>query len=274
MRKKGIINFVIIAFFIVGLLSICSPYITSLLSLLHSTRVIVNYDLRVRATEQTKNVQPKFLPSIYSFDIYSNLKGQYVKEEPHKQVIREGEMIGYIVIPKVNILLPIYEGKTDAILQKGVGHISLNDKAKVGSLPGKDNHCVLVGHSGLASAKLFTDLDKTKLNDIFYIKIKNKVYEYKIVNISIKTPNEAENELRIFKGKDLCSLITCVPVPINSHRLLVTGERISYDGRFNSNELIKTRNYFYSITSIACGILIFVLFLISFVRRFKYEKKN
>jgi sortase A len=129
--------------------------------------------------------------------------------------------MGYISIPKINVELPIYHGTDDSVLQTSIGHLAGT------SLPvgGKGTHTVLSGHRGLPSAALFTDLDRLKEGDTFTITVLNKTLTYEVDQIRIVEPTDLSN-LQIEKGKDLCTLVTCTPYGINTHRLLVRGHRI------------------------------------------------
>lgn len=132
-------------------------------------------------------------------------------------------MMGYIIIPKMNVELPIYHGVEEKVLQVGVGHLSET------SLPvgGESTHAALSGHRGLPSAKLFTDLDQMEEGDQFYIKILGETLAYEVHSIETVLPTETES-LAIQPGEDLVTLITCTPYGINSHRLLVHAHRILY----------------------------------------------
>lgn len=132
-------------------------------------------------------------------------------------------MMGYIIIPKMNVELPIYHGVEEKVLQVGVGHLSET------SLPvgGESTHAALSGHRGLPSAKLFTDLDQMEKGDQFYIKILGETLAYEVHSIETVLPTETES-LAIQPGEDLVTLITCTPYGINSHRLLVHAHRIPY----------------------------------------------
>lgn len=129
--------------------------------------------------------------------------------------------MGYIDIPKINCTLPIYHGTSDSVLQVAVGHIEGS------SLPvgGKGTHCVLSGHRGLPSAKLFTDLDQMVVGDTFTLNVLNESFTYEVDKIRIVEPSDL-SELTIEEGEDLCTLVTCTPYGVNSHRLLVRGHRI------------------------------------------------
>ena len=130
-------------------------------------------------------------------------------------------VMGYIEIPTVNISLPVYHGTEDAVLQIAVGHLEWS------SLPvgGESTHCVLSGHRGLPSAKLFTNLDKLVAGDKFIMRVLDEVLTYEVDQILIVEPTDVST-LIIEAGKDLCTLVTCTPYGINSHRLLVRGHRI------------------------------------------------
>ena len=130
-------------------------------------------------------------------------------------------IMGYIEIPKINVSLPIYHGTDEAILQIAIGHIPGS------SLPvgGKGTHCVVSGHRGLPSAKLFTDLDQLEEGDLFMMRILDETLTYEVDQVRIVEPEEL-SDLEIDEDKDLCTLVTCTPYGINSHRILVRGHRV------------------------------------------------
>lgn len=132
--------------------------------------------------------------------------------------------MGYIEISKINIKLPIYQGTSEEVLSRGVGHLDYS------SLPvgGENTHTILTGHRGLPSAKLFTDLDKLSEGDRFYIHSLDKVLAYKVDQIKIVLPHETD-DLQIVENKDYTTLITCTPYGVNTNRLLVRGERVEFD---------------------------------------------
>lgn len=129
--------------------------------------------------------------------------------------------MGYIEIPSIDVSLPIYHGTDEGVLAVGVGHLEWT------SLPvgGESTHCVLSGHRGLPSARLFTDLDQLKEGDYFMLNILDETLTYEVDQIRIVEPEEVE-ELTIIEGRDLCTLVTCTPYGVNSHRLLVRGHRV------------------------------------------------
>lgn len=130
-------------------------------------------------------------------------------------------IMGYIEIPKLDVSLPVYHGTSDSVLQRAIGHINWT------SLPvgGPSTHCVVSGHRGLPSAKLFTDIDKLREGDAFELIVLDTKLTYEVDQIRTVLPDEVY-DLRISEGKDYCTLVTCTPYGINTHRLLVRGHRI------------------------------------------------
>ncbi len=130
-------------------------------------------------------------------------------------------IMGYIEVPSIGVALPIYHGTNESVLQVAVGHLEWT------SLPvgGESSHCVVSGHRGLPSAKLFTDLDKLVVGDVFIFRVLDEILTYEVDQILIVEPHETD-ALLIEQGQDLCTLITCTPYGVNSHRLLVRGHRV------------------------------------------------
>ena len=138
-------------------------------------------------------------------------------------------IIGYIEIPEIKVSLPIYHGTDEGVLQVAIGHLA-GSSFPVG---GEGTHAVVSGHRGLPSAKLFTDLDKLIKGDKFIIRVLNEIYTYEIDQVLIVLPGETE-ALAIENGSDLCTLITCTPYGVNTHRLLVRGHRVENDKQSRS----------------------------------------
>ena len=130
-------------------------------------------------------------------------------------------IMGYVQIPDIDVALPIYHGTDELVLQTAIGHLDWT------SLPvgGAGTHCVISGHRGLPSARLFTDLDKVMVGDVFMLHILDDTLTYEVDQIRIVEPDETD-ELLLQAGKDLCTLVTCTPYGVNSHRLLVRGHRV------------------------------------------------
>ena len=134
-----------------------------------------------------------------------------------------GESLGYITIPKIHVELPIYEGTSEEVLLKGVGHMTQSSYP----IGGESTHSVLTGHRGLPSALLFTDLDELEIGDEFYLHILDEIIAYKVDQVKVVEPNDG-GDLAIIEGEDYCTLVTCTPYSINTHRLLVRGLRTEY----------------------------------------------
>lgn len=157
--------------------------------------------------------------------IIDPFKGDVKEKVAYEDILnttKDGVM-GVIEIPQIDVRLPIYHGTSADVLERGIGHV------RESSLPvgGKGTHAVLTGHTGLNNAKMFTDIDRLKKKDKFFIKILGKTLAYKVDKISVVLPEELD-EITIEKEKDYCTLLTCTPYGINDHRLLVRGKRIPY----------------------------------------------
>lgn len=152
------------------------------------------------------------------------------KEEYNKMLKIDGsEVMGYISIPKIHVKIPVYHGTDETVLQSSIGHLEQT------SLPvgGKSSHCSVSGHRGLPSARLFTDLDKIREGDTWTMNVLNETLTYEADQIRIVEPEDLTN-LNITESKDFCTLITCTPYGVNTHRLLIRGHRIpNADGNAN-----------------------------------------
>ena len=132
-------------------------------------------------------------------------------------------MMGYVEIQKIGVYLPVYHGTDSDALDKGVGHL-MGSSLPVG---GESTHTVLTGHSGLAGEKMFSDLDQLEIGDVFYVHVLEEVMAYEVDEINVVLPEDTSH-LNIERGQDLCTLVTCTPFGVNTHRLLVRGHRIAY----------------------------------------------
>lgn len=154
-----------------------------------------------------------------------NAQGEGAVQDSYIDLIQLGDALGYITIPKIDVNLPIYEGTGYDVLTHGIGHLSETSYP----LGGESTHSALSGHRGLAEAELFTNLDKLVLGDRFYLHILDEVLAYQVDQVLVVEPDQVE-ALEIVEGEDLCTLVTCTPIGINSHRLLVRGTRVEYEG--------------------------------------------
>ena len=193
--------------------------------------------------------------------------------------IGNDNIIGYIKIPKINVSLPIYHGTSEDVLKRGVGHLQ-NTSFPIG---GEGTHAVLSGHTGLSSAKLFTDLDKLEEGELFFIEVLGEKLAYKIDQIKIVEPSET-SDLVIKSGEDYVTLVTCTPYGINSHRLLVRGTRIPYtedvekEAKNEENSKVKSTWSYEYFKELAVGlgglsILGVILIIIVLIKKKGRRKK-
>lgn len=229
-QKKGRFGTILLVVCVlVGLSLLLYPSFSNYWNKVYSTHAIAVYN--EKATELTESEYTEIWEAARSY----NATIRHIREDhfltDNDKVAYENLLnidgtgvMGYIEIPAIKVTLPIFHGTSDDILQKGVGHMEWS------SLPvgGKSTHCVLSGHRGLPSAKLFTDLDKLEPGDIFILCVLNEVLTYEVDQIRIVEPKDTA-ELSITDGEDYCTLITCTPYGINTHRLLIRGHRIEND---------------------------------------------
>ena len=165
------------------------------------------------------------VPGTAATDAYSKEAILSATEDYGYQLNVAGDgIMGYIEIPTINVNLPIYHGTGSDSLERGVGHL-LGSSLPVG---GESTHAILTGHSGMASQKMFTDLVQVEVGDVFYLHILDETLAYQVRELNTVLPHDT-SLLGISTGEDLCTLITCTPYGINTHRLLVTGSRIPYE---------------------------------------------
>lgn len=165
------------------------------------------------------------VPGTAATDAYSKEAILSASEDYGHQLNVAGDgIMGYIEIPTINVNLPIYHGTGSDSLERGVGHL-LGSSLPVG---GESTHAILTGHSGMASQKMFTDLVQVEVGDVFYLHILDEILAYQVRELNTVLPHDT-SLLGISSGEDLCTLITCTPYGINTHRLLVTGNRIPYE---------------------------------------------
>ncbi len=184
--------------------------------------------------------------SIVSTD-EDSIDNNYDDGSGYAQTLNVGnDIIALIKIPKVDIELPIYRGTSADVLSKGVGHLR-NTSLPVG---GENSHCVLTGHTGLPNAMMFTDINKLQEGDMFYIQYLDEIHAYRVDQTKIVEPND-DSDLKIVQGKDYITLLTCYPYGINSHRLLVRGERTAFNGEIVFDRYGKVENITEKDTDIA-----------------------
>lgn len=192
--------------------------------------------------------------------------------------VRGDGIMGYLTIPKINIKLSIYHGTSEDVLDTGVGHMN-GTKLPMG---GEDNHSVLSAHRGLPSAKLFTDIDQLIKGDRFYIHILNEDLAYevdRILPMVEKDDFDALGEaMKVEKGKDYVTLFTCTPYGVNSHRLLVRGHRVPYDGELESTPVESMvqaiQNYYMLYLLFGLGVTVLVIFMMRWAMKRKGSRNG
>lgn len=226
MKKDNLSNILLIVILVIGLSLLLYPSFSNYWNDQHQTKAIANYtDFVANLKEEDFSA---FWESAFEYNesLLSRSNSYLLTEEQQSRYDQELNVAGngimcYIEIPSIDVSLPIYHGTDEAVLQVAVGHIEWT------SLPtgGENTHCVVSGHRGLPSARLFTDLDRLVVGDYFMLNVLDQILTYEVDQIRIVEPEETE-ELLIQEGKDLCTLVTCTPYGINSHRLLVRGHRV------------------------------------------------
>ena len=226
MKKKNKTNFFLILIFLAGLSLMLYPTVSEYWNSLHASRAIASYSEKVSSLDQNSYDQLWQDACDFNSSIFQRTNVFRLSEEEarlYRQTLNlsGNGIMGYVEIPEISSVLPIYHGTDEAVLQIAVGHLEWT------SLPvgGEGTHCVLSGHRGLPSAKLFSDLDKITEGDTFVLRVLDEVLTYEVDQILIVEPNVTDN-LRIEEGRDYCTLVTCTPYGINTHRLLVRGHRI------------------------------------------------
>ncbi|WP_404988763.1 class C sortase [Clostridium culturomicium] len=229
MRGRKVVPIII---FIVGFLICIYPLSSSMIESFYQREVIATYEKAVNSIdkidlEEEYKKAEEYNLSLFNYNnaaLSSTFLG-VLEEESYNNILNMGNgVMGSIEIPKININLPIYHGTSDEVLSVGVGHV-YGSSLPVGGI---NTRSVLTAHRGLPNAKLFTRLDEIVEGDLFFIRVHDNTLAYKVYDIKVIDPEYLE-AIQIQDGKDLVSLITCTPYGINTHRLVVTGERVPYE---------------------------------------------
>ena len=224
--KKHASTLLLYLILLIGLSLLLYPSFADWWNSFHQTRAIASYSEAVATMDDDKYDTLWDAAWDYNQSLLERPNDFTLTEEQTEAYenllnISDNGIMGYIEIPSIKVTLPIYHGTDDGVLQVAVGHLEWS------SLPvgGRNSHCVVSGHRGLPSARLFTDVDQMVEGDIFLLRVLDEILTYEVDQILIVEPYITEN-LLIEEGKDLCTLVTCTPYGINSHRLLIRGHRI------------------------------------------------
>jgi sortase A len=224
--RRGILTFILSALLVLGMCLLLYPSFSNWFNEGKQTEAITDYEAILEDTSAEEIQSQLDNAKAYNQKLaetgYTSFTLSEEEEVEYQNQLNLSQIMGYIEIPSIRVKLPIYHGTSDEVLQVGAGHIEGS------SLPvgGESTHCVLSGHRGLPSSKLFTDLDMLTIGDVFVITVLNETLTYEVDQVLIVDPDDT-SALGIVEGEDLCTLVTCTPYGINTHRLLVRGHRIA-----------------------------------------------
>ena len=276
--KSKISTILLIFVFILGLSLVLYPSLSDYWNTLHASRSVSKYVQEVSNLDKEEYNEILLQAIKYNFELPNRNNSFALSEkqkEEYENLLNVGGngIMGYIEIPDIDVELPIYHGVEERVMQVAAGHLEWS------SLPvgGESAHCVISGHRGLPSAKLFTNLDKLTEGDTFYIKVLDETLTYRVDRILIVEPKETK-DLLIENGKDYCTLVTCTPYGINTHRLLVRGERVKNNEL--TGEARVTADAYRIETLIVAPILAVIFFAVTIplilirdrINKLKYKK--
>ena len=288
--KRKIANILFGILFLIGFGILIYPTVSDQWNTYRQNQLISSYENQVSdLTEEDFTDQWKKAEAFNSTLTHNNLYGDAFGED--EKDIRTTEywkvlnvagdgVLGYLSIPKINIKLAVYHGTADDVLQTGVGHLN-GTKLPIG---GENTHCVLAAHRGLPSARLFTDIDQMKKGDMFYLHVLDEILAYQvdeILDMVDKDDRETlDQALQIEEGRDQVTLFTCTPYGVNSHRLLVRGTRVPYNGEEEAettavDSMLKSvQNYYmlYLILGLSVTLLIILMMRYFFKRKDRNKK--
>lgn len=274
--KRKIITILLL---LTGIGVIAYPYLSNYLNQKNSSRAIDSYSEAVDELSKEEVEKQWRRAEIYN----ENLTGQpahdpfipgsgIVMPQNYYDVLNLQGIMGRVEIPSINVDLPIYHGTSEKVLKKAVGHL----EGSTMPIGGQGTHAVLTGHTGLTHAKLFTDLVDLVEGDQFYLTILGRTLAYQVDQIKVIKPEHTE-DLKIVSGQDYCTLMTCTPYGINSHRLLVRGKRIPYQPE-QKQQVKKTgltaEEKALIRAAILTALIMVVLILITLVRKKRLEKRS
>ena len=225
-KKNRMTLILLLAVLLAGLSLLLYPMVADYWNSMHQSQAIASYQETVAEMDDETYETLWQAAEDYNSGLLGNADRFQPTQEEHQRYeelldVSGSGVMGYVEIPSIDVSLPIYHGTDSSVLNIAVGHLEGS------SLPvgGESTHCVLSAHRGLPSARLFTDLDRLKTGDTFTLSVLNRLLTYEIDQILIVKPEEVDT-LAIEPGQDLCTLVTCTPYGINSHRLLVQGHRV------------------------------------------------
>ncbi|MCI8639882.1 MAG: class C sortase [Coprococcus sp.] len=285
--KRKIMTFLTGLLFLVGFGVLAYPTISNQWNTYRQSQLISNYENVVsqmseedfeEVWEAARSYNQTFEQNSIRSDVFGINDAENLTETEYWKVLNvAGDgIMGYISIPKINIRLSIYHGTNEDVLQTGVGHLN-GTKLPIG---GESNHSVMSAHRGLPSAKLFTDIDQLGRGDRFYLHILNEDMAYEVDQILPMMDKDdidgLEEALKIEEGQDQVTLYTCTPYGVNSHRLLVRGHRVPYDGELESTPVESMvqaiQNYYMLYLLLGLAVTVLGIFIVRRVMRSRSKK--
>ena len=290
MKRKVILILTAVMGFVLALGIALYPMVSTIYNEQHQSKIHTQFLQQVEDTDDSKlqealqhaRAYNAALNGILADENFSETALMGASEDYDAQLNVTGRgIMGYVSVPKINVTLPIYHGTDSGTLERGIGHL-LGTSLPVG---GDSTHSVLTAHSGMASQRMFSDLPQLKEGDVFYLEVLNETLAYQVDQIKTVLPHDT-TYLGIEAEQDLCTLVTCTPFGVNSHRLLVRGHRIPYEEaetiiQQQEQADVKTSSTWQNeyIKGIAIGLGFVVFFLIIFLiiwllRRCRREKNR
>lgn len=274
--KKNLLSVLATLIFLGGIALLGFPFILSIINENKQAAVVSDYKTAIKEYDKDKMEEERHKAKVYNdnlrgrvelTDPFDTSKGREGSEEYYTLLsVNGGSVMGAIRIPTIDVELPIYHGTDEETLDKGAGHLEKT------SLPigGESTHTVISAHTGSPIAPFFDDLIELKKGDVFLLDVLDETLAYKVDQIQVVLPHEID-DLALVQGKDYATLVTCTPYGINSHRLLVRGERTDYEEDMeqgkHTNEETKTENRLRMIGIISVVLVIIVILVVFIVRR-------
>ena len=275
--------------FLAGFGILAYPTISNQWNTYRQSKLISDYDTAIdkmeeedftEAWEEAKAYNRTFLQNSITTDVFGINDSDDITDTEYWKVLNVtgSGIMGYITIPKINIKLSIYHGTAEDVLNTGVGHMN-GTKLPIG---GESSHSVLSAHRGLPSAKLFSDIDQLEKGDRFYLHILDEDLAYEVDQIFPMIDKEdydaLEEAVKVEEGQDYVTLFTCTPYGVNSHRLLVRGHRVPYDGELESTPVESMvqaiQNYYMLYLLFGLGLTILVILFMQRVMKRKKKRRE
>lgn len=271
--KKILLNILFVVSTLAGIGLIAYPTVSDWWNQMHQSYAIADYMESMQNLEidyeLLKREAKEYNESLLQNEEHWKMDKQSRRRYQSLLNVTGNGIMGSLSIPKIEVALPIYHGTEESVLQIAIGHLEGS------SLPvgGMSTHCVLSAHTGLPSAKLFTNLDQMEKGDLFTIQVLDEVLAYEVDQILVAEPNEMEY-LEVEEGKDYCTLLTCTPYGINSHRLLVRGHRVEPPAEIEVEAMAPNKLSIGIILLCLCLVILGVIIIVRCVKKCKAREKK